>query len=63
MEMVEELFTGLMELWRAMFEAFMEIAPKVLSLVIWVLLAIVILPCVFVAGNIYPWWSEWGEKL
>jgi hypothetical protein len=35
---------------------------KAIHFVLWVLLGIVVLPCVFIAGNIFPKWSEWGEE-
>ena len=34
---------------------------KGISFIIWLVLGILILPCVFVAGHIYPMWAEWGE--
>jgi len=34
---------------------------KILRLVLWLLVGLVILPCVFVAGVLYPVWQEWGE--
>ncbi|MFA6432423.1 MAG: hypothetical protein WCV82_01200 [Candidatus Paceibacterota bacterium] len=39
----------------------MDFFFKAIKFVIWGLLAIIILPCVFVAGTIYPVWVEWGE--
>ena len=41
--------------------ASMDFFFKAIKFVIWGLLAIIILPCVFVAGTIYPVWVEWGE--
>lgn len=60
--LIETIFTTLFDLVAEMIGAFFKILPKILKFVIWVLLAIVVLPCVFVAGNIYPWWVEWGEE-
>ncbi len=34
---------------------------KGLHFVAWVISAAFILPCVFVAGVIYPKWEKWGE--
>ncbi|MEA2715267.1 MAG: hypothetical protein QOG91_295 [Candidatus Parcubacteria bacterium] len=62
MEMIEEMFVALWDIWAEMLGAFMEVAPKIISFVLWALAAMIILPCVFVAGNIYPSWVEWGEK-
>ena len=50
-EMLKEVVSGL---W--------TIVSKGLLFLIWALLALIILPCVFVAGHIYPVWSEWGEE-
>ena len=44
-----------------MIGAFFAVLPKVLGFILWVISAIIILPCVFVAGNIYPFWVKWGE--
>lgn len=55
--MIESLFNLFVE----MLGAFFAVLPKIISFVLWVLVAIIVLPCVFIAGNIYPKWVEWGE--
>lgn len=45
-----------------MIGAFFSVLPKAFSFVLWILVAIFVLPCVFVAGHIYPLWVEWGEN-
>ncbi len=45
-----------------MFAAVIGVLPKVIHFVLWVISAIIILPCVFVAGNIYPAWVKWDEE-
>lgn len=60
--LIEEIFSAIFSLLGEMFGALIAVLPKVIKFVVWVLLAIVVLPCVFVAGNIYPWWVEWGEE-
>ncbi len=57
MEMISALFS----LFGEMIGAFFSVLPKIISFVLWVLVAIIVLPCVFIAGNIYPSWVEWGE--
>ncbi len=52
------LFFGLI---KEIFEVFGVFLPKFISMFLWVLSAIIVLPCVFVASNIYPKWSKWGE--
>ncbi|MGC9605644.1 MAG: hypothetical protein ABSF56_02750 [Minisyncoccia bacterium] len=61
MEMFGDAIGALFKLWEEMFLVILAVLPKAFKLVLWVLLAAVILPCVFVAGNIYPKWVEWGE--
>ncbi len=62
MSFIGEIFSLLWGVWKEMFKAFWSVFPKAVYLFIWFLGAIIILPCVFVAGNIYPAWVEWGEK-
>ena len=40
----------------------LSMLPKAVLFLIWVACAFLILPCVFIAGTLYPAWSEWGEK-
>jgi hypothetical protein len=44
-----------------MLSALWDALPKFLSFVLWVAAAFFILPCVFIAGTIYPVWVDWGE--
>lgn len=44
-----------------MLGAFFAVLPKIVSFVLWVVVAIIVLPCVWVAGVIYPQWVEWGK--
>ncbi len=61
METFGDAFKALFDLFIEMFMAFLAVLPKVLKFLLWVISAVFILPCVFVAGNIYPAWVEWGE--
>jgi len=45
-----------------MFGILLEIIPKAFSFVFWVLCGIIVLPCVFIAGILYPLWVKWGEE-
>ncbi len=40
----------------------MEHTKKVIHFCLWIIAAIFILPCVFVASAFYPKWVEWGEE-
>ena len=59
--LIATIFGTIFGLITEMIGAFFAILPKVLKFVFWILSAIIILPCVWVAGNIYPTWVEWGE--
>jgi hypothetical protein len=56
-----DAFKELFSVWKEMLSAFWAVLPKVISVCLWVLTAILILPCVFIANNIYPSWVKWGE--
>lgn len=60
-ETVSELFLALWEVWKEMASAFFGMVPTALHFILWVISGIIILPCVFIAGNLYPKWMEWGE--
>jgi phage-related protein len=55
---VSEFFEVLGE----MFSAIWDVLPGIISFVLWVVAAFIILPCVFIAGTLYPAWMEWGEE-
>ncbi len=61
MEQFENAITEILGLIWEMISAIGSAIPAVLKFLVWVLLAIIVLPCVFVAGHIYPWWVEFGE--
>jgi hypothetical protein len=52
------LFFGLI---KEMLEVGLAFLPKFISFFLWIISAILILPCVFIASNIYPKWTKWGE--
>jgi len=60
--LLETFFTEVFNLIGELFGAFFSVIPKVISFFLWVIVAIIVLPCVFVAGHIYPLWVEWGEE-
>ena len=61
MEMFGDAIGALFKLWGEMFLAILAVLPKVIKITLWILSAAIILPCVFIAGTIYPKWVEWGE--
>ena len=48
-------------IFKEVFLALWKVISKGSMFLLWALLALIILPCVFVAGHIYPLWVEWGE--
>jgi len=63
MEMIKGLLGDLWGVWTEMFGHVKELAPKAFHLIVWILLGILILPCVYVSAIFYPMWTEWGEKM
>lgn len=61
-EAIVDLFKGLWGVWTEMFSAVFEVLPKLLRFLVWALCGVLILPCVYVAGNLFPKWTEWGEE-
>lgn len=60
-EAVAELVSGFFNVWKDIFSTIFGIVPKIISFILWILVGIIVLPCVFVAGIIFPKWTEWGE--
>ena len=59
---MENIASEVSEILREILSWVWKVASKVTLFAIWALLALIILPCVFVAGHIYPLWQEWGEE-
>jgi len=36
---------------------------KFLNIILWAMAGAIIIPMVFVSGNIYPLWEKWAENL
>lgn len=60
-ETVGGLFGALWEVWKEMASALFAVIPIALHFLLWAISGIIILPCVFIAGSLYPKWIEWGE--
>lgn len=61
MESIGDLFSELFSVWGEMFSGVWEVLPKIFFFFLWALSGLIILPAVFIAGNLYPLWSDWGE--
>ncbi|MDE2041305.1 MAG: hypothetical protein KGI59_02905 [Patescibacteria group bacterium] len=62
-ELFTDIFSTIWSVWKSIWEGVSEVAPIVIKFVLWVLCGIFILPCVFVAGNLYEPWVKWGESM
>ena len=62
MEIIGGAFRALIDVWKEMWKGGMPMIGIALSFSLWVLSAIIILPCVYVSGVLYPLWEKWGEK-
>jgi len=62
MEDIGAIFTALWGVWTEMFKAVFPMFRVAVSFLLWVFSAILILPCVFIAGTFYPLWEKWGEE-
>ena len=62
MTIFTEILSGIWGIVKSAFDMIVELAPRVISFCLWVLSGIIVLPCVFIAGTLYPKWVEWGEK-
>lgn len=61
--MILELLKELWSVWVEMFTKSKDLFLRFLIFVIWAISGIFILACVYVANDLYPKWTEWGEEL
>lgn len=57
-----EVFETIFKFTWEVIVALVSVIPRILSFILWCLAGVIVLPCVFVAGTIYPKWTEWGEN-
>lgn len=62
-EFFSTVFSEFVGLAKEIFGAICGVIPGAFYFMLWVISAIFILPCVFVAGTLYPKWVEWGEGM
>lgn len=60
-EAIKMVFSTLWEVWKEMASAAWAIIPVAFHFFLWAISGIIILPCVFIAGELYPKWQKWGE--
>ena len=61
MDEVGSMIKAFFDVWKEIFSGLFSVLPKAIYFCLWLLSAVIILPCVFIAGTIYPKWVEWGE--
>lgn len=59
---MEGILGGVFEAIGTVLGTILKIVPKALGFIVWILCGIIILPCVFIAGNLYPVWVKWGDE-
>jgi ABC-type multidrug transport system permease subunit len=60
-ESITELFGAIWDVWKEMASAFFGVIPTAIHFFLWAISGIIILPCVFVAGSLFPLWMDWGK--
>ncbi len=63
MDAILELLKSFWALTAGLIGSLLALIPKAVILSLWVACGIIVLPCVYVAGILYPKWVDWGEKL
>ncbi len=63
METIESFLSPFWAILTFIYERLKEFVPMALRFMLWVICGILVLPCIYVAGNLYPRWVEWGEKM
>lgn len=59
MEVISEIVSSVIEL----IQETMGLSIKFVNVLFWAIAGALILPCVFIAGNVYPMWEKWAENL
>ncbi len=62
MDFIGKVMESLVDGFTALAKAIWPVVTKLVLFFCWILLAILVLPCVFVAQVLYPVWEKWGEK-
>jgi hypothetical protein len=56
-----QLLSDLYAVFKEIMSTLFEFIPKVLHIILWAVLGVIVLPCVFIANHFYPMWVKWGE--
>lgn len=59
MEVISEIVDAMIEL----IQESIGFSIRFLNVLFWAIAGAFILPCVFIAGNVYPKWEKWAENL
>ena len=62
MQTIGGAFKALFAVWKEMAIEFILVIPKLIKVIVWFICGLFILPCIFIAGTLYPLWEEWGKE-
>lgn len=62
MEIFGEIVKGLFDMSKEIWMALYPMAKTAIMFTLWVLAAVLIIPCVYVSNSFYPVWEKWSEK-
>ncbi len=60
---VEEIFGMVFDAITLLFTEGIPFIFKFINIILWAMAGAILLPMVFVAGNIFPMWEKWAENL
>lgn len=61
--LIEEVFGMVIDGISLLFSEGIPFLWKFLNIILWAMAGVILLPMVFVSGNIYPMWEKWAENL
>ena len=62
MQTIGDVIKALFNVWKEMALAFISVFPKLIKVILWLACGVFIIPCIFIAGTLYPMWEEWGKE-
>ncbi len=60
--LITEVAKLIFSAWLAILSSLLVLIGKAVHFGLWMIAGVFIVPCVFIAGNLYPKWEKWGEK-
>ena len=59
---ITEIGTVLKGILKEIWSFLAEMIPRAIKFLIWLFAGMIILPCMYVAGHLYPKWMDWGDN-